>query len=350
MYMKIDRAQAWDRLRASRSERPGRATTGARAKTYGAALEQAQQMFRAAEGVGPQTRALLIFYGLSQAGRAIAAAAVDLKGTSWNLNGHGIQATGFDKAFAETELRTEAPGNSGSFVRLSELLDSPVWGKDPVIRLGDVWDSLPLTMPYPLSPGVRTPPLHAGPSISAAPHPLLTVYVEGFPNRVVEPATRSVLDHFLKSYPGIAGYDSYVTARMGSDAPDFERLGPDVSALFMNWAMGDKGAPGPERRQRLHSMTRGYAGRRFFFPALPGLRRDLHPLMAWWAVLYTLSMLTRYQPAQWDGYINIDAAQQAILIEKLLVLAMEQLPTLIADTIEDVAAWPGDDEAASDTP
>ncbi|MCX5151640.1 YaaC family protein [Streptomyces sp. NBC_00320] len=43
-------------------------------------MEQAQQMFKAAEVVGPQTRPLLVFYGLSQAGRAIAAAAVDLKG------------------------------------------------------------------------------------------------------------------------------------------------------------------------------------------------------------------------------------------------------------------------------
>ncbi|MGW9316795.1 YaaC family protein [Streptomyces albidoflavus] len=77
--MRIDPPEAWERLRASRSSRPGRASGGARAKTYATALEQAQQMFRAAEGVGPQTRPLLVFYGLSQAGRAIAATAVDLR-------------------------------------------------------------------------------------------------------------------------------------------------------------------------------------------------------------------------------------------------------------------------------
>lgn len=107
MYMEIDPAQAWETLRASRSNRPGRATQGARAKTYSTALEQAQQMFRAAEAVGPQTRSLLIFYGLSQAGRAIAAAAVDLKGTTWNLVSHGIRATGFHKGFAAIEIRTD---------------------------------------------------------------------------------------------------------------------------------------------------------------------------------------------------------------------------------------------------
>lgn len=106
MHMEIDPVSAWERLRASRSKRPGRATAGARAKTYSTALEQAQQMFRAAQEVGPQTRPLLVFYGLSQAGRAIAASAVDLKGESWNLVSHGIKASGFDKDFADIELRT----------------------------------------------------------------------------------------------------------------------------------------------------------------------------------------------------------------------------------------------------
>jgi hypothetical protein len=302
-------------------------------------------MFRAAEGVGPQTRALLIFYGLSQAGRAIAAAAVDLKAPeSWKLNGHGIQATAFDKAFAETELRTEAPGNSGSFVRLSELLDSPVWGKNPVILLGDVWDSLPLAMPYPLSKGDRTPPLYASTDgIGRDPHPLLTVPVGEIPDRVVDARTRVALDSFLSSYPGTAGYDSYARNGAGRDVPRYERHIPDNGWLNMHWDMGESSSHAA-RTQRLHSMTRGYARHRYFFPALCGLQRDLHPLMAWWAVLYTLSMLTRYQPAQWADHINIDTAPQATLIEKLLVLAMEQLPTLIADTIEEVAAWPGEDD------
>lgn len=109
MYTEIDPARAWDRLRGSRANRPGKATSGARAKTYSTALEQAQQMFRAAEGVGSQTRPLLVFYGLSQAGRAIAAAAVDLEAETWNLISHGIHAVGYDKTFAEIELPDARP-------------------------------------------------------------------------------------------------------------------------------------------------------------------------------------------------------------------------------------------------
>jgi hypothetical protein len=343
MYMEIDPARAWDRLRASRANRPGRATSGARAKTYSTALEQAQQMFRAAEGVGPQTRSLLVFYGLSQAGRAIAAAAVDLKGETWNLVSHGIKATGYDKTFAEIELRTDGAGSAGSFVRLSELLQSPIWPKVTAIQLGDVWDSLPLDMPYTLSKRIRTPPLYAGVVTGETPQPLLSVNVEGFPDRVVDAYEGSALVAYLTYYPGTSGYDSHGRGWMESDIPDFEHLGPDNNSLIMHWRMDGKETGSPERRQRLHDMTRGYAGHRFFFPKLPGLSRDLHPLMAWWAVLYALSMLTRYQPAQWARHIDIDAAPEAILIEKLLVLAMEQLPHLIADTIDEVAAWPKGD-------
>ncbi|MFE5028246.1 YaaC family protein [Streptomyces sp. NPDC056656] len=95
MYSDLEAAEAWGRLRASRSDPPARANTGARRKTYAAALEQAQQMFHAASVVGPATSPVQVFYGLSQAGRAIVAAAWSLKGEDWRLDSHGIKTTGF---------------------------------------------------------------------------------------------------------------------------------------------------------------------------------------------------------------------------------------------------------------
>lgn len=89
MHISVDPDEAWERLRASRWAPPGRASSGSRRKTYTAALEQTEQMFRAAAVVGPATRPLQVFYGLSQAGRAIAAAAWSLKGEDWRLVAHG---------------------------------------------------------------------------------------------------------------------------------------------------------------------------------------------------------------------------------------------------------------------
>jgi hypothetical protein len=67
---------AWTELRATRWDPPGAAAVSAdRRRTYMFALGQAEQMFRTAAVVGQATRPLLVFYGLNQAGRAIAAAA-----------------------------------------------------------------------------------------------------------------------------------------------------------------------------------------------------------------------------------------------------------------------------------
>lgn len=83
-------------LRQLRSAPPGLAVDGARRETFSAALEQAEQLLTAAGHVGVQSRPLLVFYGLSQGGRAIAAASTRTAGTDWQLRGHGIKARSLD--------------------------------------------------------------------------------------------------------------------------------------------------------------------------------------------------------------------------------------------------------------
>jgi kynureninase len=75
----------------------------------------------------------------------------------------------------------------------------------------------------------------------------------------------------------------------------------------------------------------------YFFPVVTSQKRSFHPLMAWWAVLHTLSMLARYQPAEWASYINVDTSQYAVAIERLLKAAIRVLPQLVAETIDRVA-------------
>jgi hypothetical protein len=64
---------AWQRIRVLRARPPAR-IEGERAGVFISALEQAEQLMRAAADVGPAARALPLFYAISQAGRAIAAA------------------------------------------------------------------------------------------------------------------------------------------------------------------------------------------------------------------------------------------------------------------------------------
>jgi hypothetical protein len=65
-----------------------------RRKVFSSALEQSERLFEAANATDFGIRPILIFYGLSQATRAIAAACTDrdLKDGSWKLSGDGLES------------------------------------------------------------------------------------------------------------------------------------------------------------------------------------------------------------------------------------------------------------------
>ena len=102
--------EAWARIRMTRATPPAAATIDDdRLDTYVTALEQAQQMFAAAIASGVAARPLLIFYGLSQAGRAVAAASPRLHGAEYRLEGHGIKATKLEGDITAIAIYTRGP-------------------------------------------------------------------------------------------------------------------------------------------------------------------------------------------------------------------------------------------------
>lgn len=66
------RAVSWRAIRSLRADSPRRAG-GARQATFVMALEPAEELFTAAAAKQKQRRAVPLFYGLSQAGRALLA-------------------------------------------------------------------------------------------------------------------------------------------------------------------------------------------------------------------------------------------------------------------------------------
>ncbi|MEV6548758.1 hypothetical protein AB0M57_08590 [Streptomyces sp. NPDC051597] len=75
----------------------------------------------------------------------------------------------------------------------------------------------------------------------------------------------------------------------------------------------------------------------YAFPALGSMTGPVHPLLAWWAVLFGLSILARYEPASWAEIIDIDSSSAANAVEYLLDQAIVVVPHMALIAIKDVA-------------
>ena len=335
----------WEKLRGTRWSPPAAAASDSlRRRTYVFALEQAEQMFRAATTAGVATQPLQVFYGLSQAGRAIAAAAPALTGEDWKLAGHGLHC---DPATLRgplpgIRLETGKRGGSPSFVRLSELLGSPVWASSELVALNTLWDCLPENRLFSLEDAgeARTTPLSVDyRSLLAEPHPLVSVPVIYFPPQVVaSPEGGMALAAYMSRLPDVPPWHSFHKVSAAPDAaPNFSIHSDGWGELVMNWAHpgGQAGTPA-DHLAYLRAMTRPYRGDLWLFPRAGDTGPSMHPLMTWWAVLFTLSMLARYQPAEWAAHINVDDSPHAVPIERLLARAISTIPELVAEAIEQV--------------
>ena len=214
------RDTAWGRLRATRWDPPG-AASDLRAPSAAERTVRpgaAEQMFRAAAGVGPATRPLLVFYGLSWAGARLPQTASKIEtDDGWQLGGHGIYSVpeSLRGPLSDIRVRTDDARSKGSFVRLSELLDSPLWGKSPSVTLGILWDSLPENRLTPLDDrgevAANAPFTLTKSALFIEEHPLVHVPVVFFPPWVVTSSqSRKSIADYIASFPGARGCDSYI--------------------------------------------------------------------------------------------------------------------------------------------
>lgn len=331
-----DAAESWRAIRRRRAAPPCTTPT-ARAETFQTSLEQAEQQFRAAASVGYDSRPLNLFYGLSQAGRAIAAAARSLGASDWRLNGHGIAARDLDRAsIGNVTIKTTGQGAGTSFARLSQLLRSEI----PDCELGDVWSNIWETTQFePLDPARIVVPLQVGePRQAISPGQAhwhdgaITIDV------TLPPSTTRATSSGRALLPDLGEYiDHYPALRDGKTADGKALAGAPwprpEEPLRLFW-------PDPEHGTHPNPADQliAYRGQtRLATPNLPNASRPSHPLMAWWATLFGLSMLARYQPDRWTNMINIDRSPSAIAVEYLLQEALDAVPDLIDQTLEQVS-------------
>ncbi len=145
---------------------------------------------------------------------------------------------------------------------------------------------------------------------------------------------------WLADYPALKGYRFRSIGAIPDSGPESwdEMQGTIGCRLVWDVAYGEAAA------QRKFEEIAPWKGRslrdsgRVIHAKFGGDDRQLHPLLAWWAVLFALSMLARYQPGQWTAQIDVNRSKDAVAIEYLLDSALNVVPELILAAIDEVTA------------
>ena len=317
--------ESWRALRRRRANQPfpsGVADADARCQVFQTALEQAEQQFRAAASTGYESRALNLFYGLSQAGRAIAAVLHPVTNSfEWCLRGHGLRLEQASRAGAEWDLLKleETTADRSSFYKLSQLLGSPAVANLP---LSTYWQRIPEPAVQAHTPQGST----AVPLLVRMEQPLpfgrgLRAFCSfSLPQDIASlPSTeRPPLRQWLGRYPGLSTWETH--GGMADAWPDLNvRLSKDITQAAASTSASNFA------RYRSHLVA---------IPRVHGEAGARHPLMLWWATLFGLSVLTRYEPVLWSQAINVDSSAAASTIEVLLDAALDAVPELIDEVLD----------------
>jgi hypothetical protein len=302
-----------------------------RRAVFAAALEQAEQLLTAAQSVGHASRPLLLFYGLSQAGRAIAAARL---ADNWKPKSHGITGDK-DKPVPLAERECWAT-NSGSFVLMARTVgqSAKALGTFPVAA---AWAAIPDVSGWLFTDKYRQPltlsemPAQGGMRFGRTPP---VIVAGGLPETLL-----TLTDEHRREWVNI-GLSSYPSAQglrlLGSDdlatPVRIWRNETYTASVYLEAMPGTQDKPDAVIRR--HG---GQYGDSFYlFPALGEASIPMHPLLSWWAVLWTLSMMARYEPADWLTTLKIDEPGVASSVEVLLDVALAAVPQLV---LEVLAGW-----------
>ena len=298
-------------------------------------------MFTTAAAVDYASRPILLFYGLSQAGRAVAAASTAAGNDSYRLSGHGIEAANLSQR-PPLHLIELADKGLGSFTQLASLL---ACGSLPQgAPFGQVWAAIPDLRDSPLD----TAGIEYKPALMCE---------EQYPERVISELTGSIrlpwrlgeapdaaeIEAYLAAYPTLSGCaeiqihaEAIVDIIGGRYGFDPER--PDAGALRAIWG-DNRGLMRFQIQVGNSPPAQPYTDNDdlWLFPAMGGAALPLHPLLSWWALLFALSMLARYESASWISHLDIDASPDAIKLRTALDLALDTCPQLVLAAIRSVS-------------
>jgi hypothetical protein len=289
-------------------------------------MQQFEEQFTAAKVVTSYTRPVNLYYGLAQAGMAITAAHSP---DPWGFSRHGLNL--IDRS-GELASMTVRPEGDGGFQKVAAVTGSPVISGP--VALGALWASLPELQVGEL-PGPEFPEcLGISPNERNGGPPRATIYFDAvMPS---DPAAqRAQFGKIMAAHAAAAGWmipmesnavqrvddlrDRWVvTVEWPYESPAHEISEQDLKAFF------DKIAP-----------QYRYRSDRYLRPAVDAAASSPpSPLMTWWLLLYSFSILARYEPRRWAQLLDLDSSGAAVLIEYALEEALTVIPHLVLEALD----------------
>lgn len=275
-----------------------------------------------------------IFYGLSQGGRALAAALSHDNGG--RLRGHGItHLGGFDRPISEIRIHDTSEAN-GSFTTIAALRGAPSLASPTYV--GDLLAAQSFTSPGRPSwrgkpPALLLHHLDQGGQMLAVSSDKIFADTGPWPNAAELdedlPVRRAWVEQYLaEHYPTLRGATPFPEER-----PSVRRLeGQPLITLRLDLehAVGADSL----RRELLAARAHRVGDGIYATPAIPPETRPVDPLVTLWAVLWTFSMLARYEPVRWSGSLDLDSSPDAVAIGELLNDALDFIPWFLLDTLD----------------
>ncbi|WP_030740403.1 hypothetical protein [Streptomyces sp. NRRL S-31] len=308
--------------------------SASRRRTFSAALHQFEEQMKAAEVVSPATRPINLYYGLVQAGLAMTAA--HAAGT-WTFDKHGLKIPDMKSGIPDITVR---PEGAGAFQAVSDATGSP--HPTDAVSLGAVWNSLPDLAEVPLEGTDSAPAIDLLASRypaaktsddwpnSAASTPAefvcATIWVnEQLPS---QPDRKPWFEDLITKYDGLSGAQLW-----DAEGDAFEEVRPGRFSVELCWPAPKSGMREADIEEffDIRAPVHRFNDDRYLRPALEPTKAPPTPLMSWWLLLYSFSMLARYQPRKWTDALDIDKSPDAAALEYALDTALEVIPHLVLE-------------------
>ena len=269
----------------------------------------------AATAVTPATSPLNLYYGLAQAGMAIAAAHAP---GEWSFNSHGLELGDTHPDLPDICIRPkEIKAGKGAFQVVASATSSSVIAGP--VSIGSLWASLPDLEETPL-PGTDHP---AALVVSSDMQLSMTITGEGITSQTFyhePPAARIYIKRHMPDESDRESWikelrTNYATARRWVADPNgwqTYRPGNAVAGsarIRLPDRVDEESLTEEDISAVLDALAPQYRYRddRYLRPSVEaGDSPPPSPLMSWWLLLYSFSMLARYQPRKWTDLLNLD--------------------------------------------